>query len=373
MMSDCLAVNLPSGPIRDLDRFQVARMVIVGHGRNGQNDFMNITVFSTKSYDRKFLDAQNHGKHRLNYLEVHLDEKTAQLANGSEGVCAFVNDRLNEPVLEILAKGGTRLIAMRCAGFNNVDLAAARRLGILVARVPAYSPYAVGEHTVGLMLALNRQLHRAYNRVREGNFALDGLLGFDFHGQTVGLIGTGKIGQVVAKILRGFGCRILAFDPVINPEMEELGASYVSLDQLYHESDIISLHCPLTPENHHLIDASSISKMRDQVMLINTSRGALIDTKAAVDGLKSGKLGYLGLDVYEEEADLFFEDLSGSIIRDDLFSRLLTFPNVIITGHQAFFTRDALAKIAETTLDNIDLFSQDRDPSKFPPGRIVDP
>jgi len=348
-------------------------MVIVGQVENRQNRAMNVTVFSTKSYDREFLDAQNHGKHRLNYLDVHLDEKTAQLANGSEVVCAFVNDRLNEPVLDILAKAGTRLIALRCAGFNNVDLAAARRLGILVSRVPAYSPYAVAEHTVGLMLALNRHLHRAYNRVREGNFALDGLLGFDFHGRTVGLIGTGKIGRVVAKILGGFGCRLLAYDLEKNPKMEQMGVIYVSLDQLYQESDIISLHCPLTPQNHHLIDSDAIGKMRDKVMLINTSRGALIDTKAAVDALKTGKIGHLGLDVYEEEADLFFEDLSGSIIRDDLFSRLLTFPNVIITGHQAFFTRDALAKIAETTIDNIDQFSQHGDPNRFPEGRVVDP
>jgi D-lactate dehydrogenase len=256
-------------------------------------------------------------------------------------------------VLAKLALGGTRIVALRCAGFNNVDLAAAHRLGLAVVRVPAYSPHAVAEHTLGLILALNRHLPRAYNRVREGNFALDGLLGFDLCGRTAGLIGTGKIGAVVAKLLAGFECEILAIDPFQNPDCLTLGVRYVGLDELLARSDIITLHCPLTPENHHVIDATALARMKDGAMLINTSRGALVDTRAVIEALKSGKLGYLGLDVYEEEGDIFFEDRSSTIIQDDVFTRLLTFPNVLITGHQAFFTRNALEKIAATTIANI--------------------
>jgi D-lactate dehydrogenase len=278
------------------------------------------------------------------------------LAAAFGAVCAFVNDHVDANVVAQLAAGGTKLIALRCAGYNNVDLASTRTHGLAVVRVPAYSPHAVAEHTVGLMLALNRQLHRAYNRVREGNFALDGLLGFDFRGRTVGIIGTGRIGEVVARILTGFGCRVLAFDPLSNAECESLGVSYTSLQELLATSDIVTLHCPLTPENRHVINAAALAQMKDGVMLINTSRGALLDTVAVISALKSGKVGWLGLDVYEEEEQIFFEDRSSHIISDDVFSRLLTFPNVLITGHQAFFTGEALHAIAATTIGNISTF-----------------
>ena len=267
-----------------------------------------------------------------------------------------MNDHLDAGVIETLARSGTRLIALRCAGYNNVDLAAARAHDIAVTRVPAYSPYAVAEHTVGLILALNRNLHRAYNRVREGNFALDGLLGFDLRGRTAGVIGTGRIGTVVAEILSGFRCRVLAFDPVPNEKCRQFGVHYVNFDELLVSSDIVTLHCPLTAENRYMIDAAAMARMKSGVMLINTSRGALLDTLAVIEALKSGQIGYLGLDVYEEEEQIFFEDRSGLIISDDVFSRLLTFPNVIITGHQAFLTRDALENIAATTIDNITKF-----------------
>jgi D-lactate dehydrogenase len=324
---------------------------------------MKIAVFSTKPYDRLFLDRCNAeragGRHALQYFDPHLDGVTAPLAAGCQAVCVFVNDRLDAAALETLAGLGVRLIALRCAGFNNVDLPAAARLGLTVARVPAYSPYAVAEHTIALILALNRCLHRAYNRVREGNFALDGLLGFDLHGKTAGIIGTGQIGALVARGLgAGFGCEVLVYDPFPNPEVERLGARYVSLEEVFARSDIISLHCPLTPQSRHLIDARTLAAMKPGVMLINTGRGALIDTPAVVDALKSGQVGYLGLDVYEEEGDIFFEDMSGRIITDDVFTRLLTFPNVFITGHQAFFTREALENIAATTISNINEFEQ---------------
>jgi D-lactate dehydrogenase len=315
---------------------------------------VRVAIFSTKPYDRRFLDVANRdGGHDLVYFEPRLVPETAPLAVGFPAVCAFVNDRLDRPVLEALASGGTRLIALRSAGFNNVDLEAADALGMMVVRVPAYSPYAVAEHTVGLMLALNRKLPRAAARVREGNFALDGLLGFDVHGKTVGIVGTGKIGAVVARIMGGFGCRLLAYDPYPNEACTSLGVEYVPLDALLGAADIVTLHLPLTPESHHLIDAAAIRRMKRGVMLINTSRGALLDTAAVIEGLKAGQIGSLGLDVYEEEADLFFEDLSSHVLQDDIFARLLTFPNVLITGHQAFFTEEALTAIAETTLANI--------------------
>jgi len=320
---------------------------------------MQIAVFSTQAYDREFLSAAGHGRgHLLQFFEPALARETAPLADGFPAVCVFVNDRLDGPVLEKLAAGGTRLIALRCAGFNNVDLNAAARLGIRVVRVPAYSPYSVAEHTVGMMLTLNRKFHKAYNRVREGNFSLDGLLGFDFHGRTAGVIGTGKIGVCTARILAGFGCRILAFDPYENDDLKSLGGRYVGLDELLAESDVVSLHCPLTPQTHHLIDAGRLAKMKPGAMLINTGRGGLVDTRAVVQALKSSRLGALGIDVYEEEDDLFFRDLSSKVILDDVFSRLLTFPNVLITGHQAFFTRNALEGIATTTLDNIGAFAR---------------
>lgn len=315
---------------------------------------MRVAVFSTKPYDRRFLQAANaDAGHELVFFEPRLLPETVPLATGFEAVCAFVNDQLDRTVLTALAEGGTRLVALRSAGFNNVDLDAAEELGITLVRVPAYSPYAVAEHTVGLMLALNRHLPRASWRVREGNFALEGLLGFDMHGKTVGIIGTGKIGTVLAGILKGFGCELLGYDPYPNDACRELGLEYVALDDLFARSDIITLHLPLTPESHHLIDAAAIGKMKFGAMLINTSRGALLDTAAVIEGLKDGRIGSLGLDVYEEEADLFFEDLSNHVIRDDVFARLLTFPNVLITGHQAFFTEEALSAIAHTTLANI--------------------
>jgi D-lactate dehydrogenase len=322
---------------------------------------MKVAVFSTKPYDQKVLDEANqkHG-HELEFFEPRLTPATSPLAAGFGAVCAFVNDQLNAEVLNALAEHGTRLIALRSAGFNHVDLESAAALGLTVARVPAYSPYAVAEHAVALILALNRKLHRAYARVREGNFSLDGLLGFDIHGCTVGIVGTGKIGVAFARIMKGFGCRLLAHDPHPNAACEELGVEYVELSELFARSDIIALHAPLTPDTHHLINAASLAQMRDGVMLINTSRGALVDTRAVINALKAGKLGALGLDVYEEEEDLFFEDFSGQVIADDVFARLLTFPNVVITGHQGFFTREALRNIAETTLANVSAFESGR-------------
>jgi D-lactate dehydrogenase len=323
------------------------------------NPIMKVAVFSSKPYDRQFLEAANgpYG-HELYFFEPRLTADTASLAAGYPAICAFVNDQLDAKVLELLNRSGTRLVALRSAGFNHVDLAAAEDYGIKVVRVPAYSPYAVAEHTVGLILALTRKIHRAYNRVREGNFALDGLLGFDLHGRTIGIIGTGQIGAVVARIMHGFGCHVLAYDPYPNPDLEGSGLQYVPLEQLLAQSDIVSLHCPLTPDTYHLINSQSLRQMKHGAMLINTSRGALLDTAAIILALKSGKVRYLGLDVYEEEEDLFFEDLSDRVLQDDVFARLLTFPNVIITGHQAFFTRNALQAIAETTLGNISAFEK---------------
>jgi D-lactate dehydrogenase len=318
---------------------------------------MKIAVFSAKLYDRKFLDAANADKkHDLEFFEARLTSATARLAAGFEVVCPFVNDVADAEVLAELEAGGTRLIALRSAGFNHVDLRAAEKLGITVVRVPAYSPHAVAEHTIGLILTLNRKIHRAYNRVREGNFSLDGLLGFDLNGTTAGIIGTGKIGLIVARLLSAFGCRVLAYDLYPNPSALPEGAEYADLETVLGQSDIISLHCPLTPETHHMIDGASIGKMKKEVMLINTSRGGLVDTDGLIAGLKSGRIGSVGLDVYEEEADLFFEDLSQTIIQDDRFMRLLSFPNVLITGHQAFFTREAVRSIAEITLSNVTAF-----------------
>jgi len=327
---------------------------------------VNVAIFSAKKYDREFLSAANSTLHKLRFFEPQLNEETVNLATGFEAVCVFVNDQVTASVIAKLRSLGVRLIALRCAGYNNVDLPAATKHGITVVRVPAYSPYAVAEHAIALMLALNRKVHRAYNRAREGNFALDGLVGFDMHGKTVGLIGTGQIGIVVAQILTGFGCPTLAFDPIQNPTCQSLGVRYVELNELLAQSDVISLHCPLTPENKHIINDAAIARMKNGVMLINTSRGALLDTVAIVGGLKSGKIGYLGLDVYEEEEEIFFEDRSGLILGDDVFARLLTFPNVIITGHQAFFTREALLNIADKTIDNITRFENNQPLEKLP-------
>jgi D-lactate dehydrogenase len=332
--------------------------VVARIGRKGKP--VRISVFGAKPYDVDSFRNANAARatpHDLTFLDPHLSAGTAILAKGADAVCAFVNDDLDAPALETLSKQGVGLILMRCAGFNNVDVIAAERLGLSIGRVPAYSPHAVAEHTVAMILALNRQLHRAHNRVREGNFALDGLMGFDLHGKTVGVIGTGRIGLCVVRILAGMGCIVLAHDPYPSDEAIAADAHYVPLNELLKASRIISLHCPLTPESQHMIDDEALATMRQGAMLVNTSRGRLIDTRAVIGALKSGHLGSLAIDVYEEEGDLFFENLSGQVLQDDVFARLLTFPNVLITGHQAFFTIEALEAIAETTLDNADAFS----------------
>ncbi len=311
-------------------------------------------MFSTKAYDQaSFGSIADASGHRIDYLEDRLRERTAALASGADAVCIFVNDVADASVLRALHQVGIRHVALRCAGFNNVDLTAAAALGMTVVRVPAYSPNAVAEHTIALILGLNRRIHKAYNRVRDGNFSLDGLVGFDLAGKTAGVVGTGKIGTIVARLLWHFRCEVLAFDPFENPKVTELGIHYVGLDELYARSDLISLNCPLTPDTYHLVSTEAIGRMKPGVMLVNTGRGALIDTVAIVEGLKSGRVGSLALDVYEEEAELFFEDRSGQVITDDVFARLLTFPNVLITAHQAFLTNEALAAIAETTLANL--------------------
>jgi len=318
---------------------------------------MRVAVYSTRPYDRQALERANGAqRHAFSFLEARLDASTVVTATGAQAVCAFVNDRLDATVLRGLHALGVRLVVLRCAGFNQVDLATAAELGLMVGRVPEYSPHAVAEYTAALVLALNRKTHRAYARVREGNFELDGLLGFDLHGRTVGVVGTGKIGECFARIMAGFGCRLLAHDLRPNPGCVALGANYVPLPELLAGSDIVSLHCPLTPQTHHLINDRALATMKRGAMLINTSRGAVVDTRAAIEALKSGALGSLGLDVYEEEGDLFFRDLSEDVIQDDVFARLLTLPNVIVTGHQAFFTEDALAAIAQVTLANLDAF-----------------
>ncbi|MFP4166269.1 MAG: 2-hydroxyacid dehydrogenase [Opitutales bacterium] len=315
---------------------------------------MRVTFFSSKPYDERWFRRLNTEEaHDLVFQEFQLTPDSASAAAGSRAVCAFVNDRLDRTTLQALRDGGVEFVAMRCAGFNNVDLEAARELGMRVARVPAYSPHAVAEHTIGLLLALNRRLYRAYNRVREGNFSLDGLLGFDVHGLTAGIVGTGTIGTEVARLFHGFGCHLLCHDVYENEAVKSLGGRYVELDRLFAASDIITLHCPLLETTRHMIHANAISQMKKGVTLLNTSRGGLIDTGAVIDGLKSGHIGNLGIDVYEEEDQLFFEDKSTQVMQDDVFARLLTFPNVLITGHQAFFTRNALEKIARTTLDNL--------------------
>ena len=315
---------------------------------------MRVVVFSAKSYDREFLGAANAGRHDLVFQEPHLSPATAPLASGAGAVCLFVHDHADAAVIDALAGFGVRGLALRCAGYNNVDLAAAARRGLPVTRVPAYSPHGVAEHAVALLLALDRRIHRAYSRVREGNFALDGLLGFDLYGKTVGVVGTGKIGACFARIMTGFGCRVLAYDVAENPAVRALGATYVPLDRLLAEAHVVSLHCPLTPATHHLIGAAALARMRAGVILINTGRGPLIDTAAVIRALKSGRLGGLAIDVYEEEEGVFYEDLSAAILADDLLARLLTFPNVIVTSHQAFFTHEAMTAIAETTLANLD-------------------
>ncbi|PWQ98281.1 2-hydroxyacid dehydrogenase [Leucothrix arctica] len=321
---------------------------------------MKVAVFGAKSYDSKYLSKENeHFGHELVFIEAHLNALTAPLAQGFGAVCVFVNDDIDADCLKALSEVGVGTVALRCAGFNNVDLEAAASLGINVVRVPEYSPHGVAEHAVALLLSLNRQTYRAYNRVRESNFSLEGLLGFNVNTKTVGVIGTGKIGAAFCSIMKGFGCRVIAYDMYPNEACLKQGIEYVDLDTLLKQSDIISLHCPLTPETEHLIDDETISVMKKGVMLINTSRGGLIDTAAVIRQLKSGQIGYLGLDVYEEEGDIFFEDISDKVLEDDVFARLLTFPNVLVTGHQAFFTSDALESIAKTTLQNLSDIDRD--------------
>jgi len=315
---------------------------------------MKIAAYSSKPHDREFLRA---GTHEFVFFEARLDIKTVELARGFDGVCLFVNDDADAAVIDVLAEAGCQLIALRCAGFNNVNLAAALRRGIVVCRVPEYSPHAVAEHAVALLLALNRKIHRAHSRIREGDFSINGLMGFDLHGKTVGVVGTGRIGAAFARIMKGFGCRILGFDPFPDPSLAASCLEYTDLPSLLASSDVISLHCPLTPESEHFVNSKAIGQMKPGVFLINTSRGKLINTQDAVKGLKKGLIGALGIDVYEEESGVFFENLSNTIINDDVLMRLTTFPNVIITSHQGFFTREAVENIAATTLANIDEFA----------------
>ncbi len=318
---------------------------------------MKIAVFSTQPYDRRFFDEALQRQPEaaaieLVYHTARLEAETAVLAHGCDAVCVFVNDSLDAPVLEALHRLGVRAILLRCAGYNNLDVAAAARLGLFAARVPAYSPEAVAEHALALVLTLNRHTHRAYARVREGNFALDGLLGMTLHGKTVGIVGTGKIGLATARIFQGFGCRVLGHDPFPSPQFGALG-TMVALPALLAQSDIVSLHCPLTEDTRHLIDRATLALMKPGAMLVNTSRGALIDTGAVIEALKSRQLGALAIDVYEQESSLFFHDHSSDIIDDDVFQRLMTFPNVLVTGHQGFFTIEALREIAGITFDNL--------------------
>lgn len=319
---------------------------------------MKVAVYSSKPYDRQFLDAANGGRHEFIYLDCRLDNTTAALAKGARAACLFVNDKASETVMMAFDDMGIELIALRAAGFNNVNLAAARAHRIAVARVPAYSPHAVAEHAFALILSLNRKVHRAYNRVREGNFSLDGLMGFDLAGKTIGIVGMGIIGSVIARIAGGFACELLATDPVRRPDCEAIGVRYVSLDELLGRSDIVTLRCPLNDGTRHLIDSGALGRMKPTALLINTSRGAVIDTHAVISALKRLELGGLAIDVYEEEEALFFEDRSDQAIMDDQFARLLTFPNVLITGHQGFFTAEALTNIARTVIANLDAFEQ---------------
>ncbi|MEZ8944799.1 2-hydroxyacid dehydrogenase [Vibrio sp. 10N.247.311.12] len=318
---------------------------------------LNIAFFSSKSYDEKSFElAKGELNAEFHFHDFRLTTTTAKMAHDNEVVCAFVNDDLSRDVLEILAKGRTKLIAMRCAGFDKVDLDAAKEFGLQVVRVPAYSPESVAEHTVGMMMCLNRKLHKAYQRTRDANFSLEGLVGFNFHGKTVGVIGSGKIGLATMRILKGLGMNILCYDPYPNPLAVELGAKHVELDELYQESDVISLHCPMSKENYHLLDATAFEKMKDGVMIVNTSRGELLDSTAAIEALKQSKIGALGLDVYDNEKELFFQDKSNDVIVDDVFRRLSACHNVLFTGHQAFLTKDALFNIANTTLTSVDAF-----------------
>lgn len=320
---------------------------------------MKTLCFSSKKHDREYFSRTNEALGlQIDFQEARLTLETVPLCKGYDYVCVFVNDQLNSSVLDKLKNYGVRHIALRCAGFNNVNLEHCKALGISVSRVPAYSPEAVAEHTIALMMTLNRKTHKSFNRVRENNFSLDGLVGFNFHGKTVGVVGSGKIGRCVINILHGMGCNIFVTDPYPDASISQLhNVDYTTIENLLERSDIITLHCPLTSESQHLVNEQSIAKMKDNVMLINTSRGGLIDSKAVIEGLKKRKIGYLGLDVYEMESELFFEDKSWEIMQDEVFDRLVGFPNVLITGHQGFFTHEALQQIALTTLRNIKMFN----------------
>jgi D-lactate dehydrogenase len=320
---------------------------------------MKIAVFNTKSYDQDYFEKYaSSTTYSFSFFETALNVDTATLTTGFNVVCVFVNDNVDKNTIEVLSKNGVKLIALRCAGYNNVDIKAAKSQNIKVVRVPAYSPEAVAEHAVALILTLNRKTHKAYNRVREGNFSLKNLIGFNLYGKTLGIIGTGKIGQTFCRVMSGFGCNIVAFDIVQSQELINIGVTYVPLDDVFQKADIISLHCPLNPHTKHLINEQSINLMKEGVMIINTSRGALIHTADVIKGLSSKKIGYLGIDVYEQEENLFFEDFSEQIIPDDLLLRLSSFPNVLITSHQAFFTKEAMDEITTTTLDNINAFEK---------------
>lgn len=320
---------------------------------------MKIAVFSTKSYDQEYFEKyKNKYDYDFSFFETSLNNETARLTQDFDVVCVFVNDTIDKTTIKLLSEHGVKLIALRCAGFNNVDVESAKKHNIKVVRVPAYSPEAVAEHAMALILTLNRKTHKAYNRVREGNFSLKGLIGFNIHGKTVGVIGTGTIGANFCKILKGFGCKIIAFDIAKSDELMDLGVEYLPLDDVFEQSDIISLHCPLNEHTKHIVNKKSIALMKEGVMIINTSRGALIDTVAVIKGLSDKKIGYLGIDVYEQEENLFFEDLSERIIQDDLILRLNSFPNVLITSHQAYFTKEAMDEITTTTLKNIAAFDK---------------
>lgn len=321
---------------------------------------MRTLVYSSRPYDEEYLTKANQGLHELIFQASQLDERTVVLARNFPAVCCFVDDNLRRPVLDKLYAGGTRLIVLRSTGFNNVDLTTSEKLGITVMRVRAYSPYAVAEFATGLLLSLNRKIHRAYNRVREGNFLLDGLLGFDVHGKVVGILGTGKIGSVFAGIMHGFGCQLMGYDVAQNPDCLALGMKYVPLEELLSAADIVSIHMPLNPDTRHLINADRLAVMKPETLLINTSRGALVDTHALISAIKHEKIAGVAMDVYEEEAHIYFRDLSDEIITDDVIERLITFPNALVTGHQAFFTREALSIIAETTIQNISNFAAGR-------------
>ena len=324
---------------------------------------MKITFFSAKPYDKVFFDRINsqYG-FELEYYETHLGPHIVNVVENTTAVCVFVNDKLNAEVLKVLAATGVKIIALRCAGFNNVDIEAAKILGLKVCRVPAYSPEAVAEHAAAMLLTINRKTHKAYNRVREQNFALNGLLGFNLHGKTIGVVGTGKIGKAFCNIMLGFGCRVLAYDIYPDASLTEKGITYTSFEELLKQSDIISLHCPLTPENHYLINKETLALTKPGVTIVNTSRGGLINTADIIHALKTKQVGALCIDVYEQEEKLFFRDLSASIIDDDNIHRLMSFPNVLITAHQAFFTEEALTEIAQVTLHNIAVLSQNNIP-----------